>query len=81
MQLEQQQKEKDENFNGVIIMPSDMPYECVKSIIRYVCFDIYHLKKNDYSLYIIMYFAALCTLDNWNTGLRNKMLYTVLPKK
>lgn len=36
MQLEEQQKEKDENFNGVIIMPSDMPYECVKSIIRCV---------------------------------------------
>jgi len=41
MQLEKQQKEKDENFNGVIIMPSDMPYECVKSIIRYVLIYIY----------------------------------------
>ncbi|XP_011704241.1 PREDICTED: centrosome-associated zinc finger protein CP190 isoform X2 [Wasmannia auropunctata] len=36
MQLEEQQKEKDENFNGVIIMPSDMPYECVKSIISFM---------------------------------------------
>ncbi|KYQ48957.1 hypothetical protein ALC60_12012 [Trachymyrmex zeteki] len=36
MQLDEQQKEKDENFNGVIIMPSDMPYECVKSIISFM---------------------------------------------
>ncbi|XP_070169559.1 centrosome-associated zinc finger protein Cp190 [Polyergus mexicanus] len=36
MQLEQQQKEKDENFNGIITMPSDMPYECVKSIISFM---------------------------------------------
>lgn len=36
MQLEEQQREKDENFNGVIIMPSDMPYECVKSIISFM---------------------------------------------
>ncbi|KYN04796.1 PREDICTED: centrosome-associated zinc finger protein CP190 [Cyphomyrmex costatus] len=35
MQLEEQQKEKDENFDG-IIMPSDMPYECVKSIISFM---------------------------------------------
>lgn len=34
MQLEREQKEKDENFDGIIIMPPDMPYECVKSIIR-----------------------------------------------
>ncbi|XP_015610097.1 centrosome-associated zinc finger protein CP190 isoform X2 [Cephus cinctus] len=36
MKLEHQQKEKDENFNGVIVMPSDMPYECVKSIINFM---------------------------------------------
>ncbi|KAG7208332.1 hypothetical protein KM043_014568 [Ampulex compressa] len=36
MQLERQQKEKDENFNGVIVMPPDMPYECVKSIISFM---------------------------------------------
>lgn len=41
IQLEQQQKEKeDENFNGIITMPSDMPYECVKSIIRFVHLNI-----------------------------------------
>lgn len=36
MQLEREQKEKDENFDGVIIMPPDMPYECVKSIISFM---------------------------------------------
>nr|XP_050870195.1 centrosome-associated zinc finger protein CP190 isoform X2 [Vespula vulgaris] len=36
MQLERQLKEKDENFDGVIIMPPDMPYECVKSIISFM---------------------------------------------
>ena len=35
-QLERQQKEKDENFDGVLIMPPDMPYECVKSIISFM---------------------------------------------
>ncbi|KAK1135608.1 hypothetical protein K0M31_000197 [Melipona bicolor] len=36
MQLEREQKEKDENFDGIVIMPSDMPYECVKSIISFM---------------------------------------------
>ena len=36
MKLEREQKEKDENFDGVIIMPADMPYECVKSIISFM---------------------------------------------
>ncbi|OAD52653.1 hypothetical protein WN48_00584 [Eufriesea mexicana] len=36
MQLEREQKEKDENFDGIIIMPPDMPYECVKSIISFM---------------------------------------------
>nr|XP_033334479.1 centrosome-associated zinc finger protein CP190 [Megalopta genalis] len=36
LQLEREQKEKDENFDGVIIMPPDMPYECVKSIISFM---------------------------------------------
>ncbi|CAL7940756.1 unnamed protein product [Xylocopa violacea] len=36
MQLEREQREKDENFDGVIIMPPDMPYECVKSIISFM---------------------------------------------
>ncbi|KAG8037473.1 hypothetical protein G9C98_005683 [Cotesia typhae] len=35
MQLERKQKEK-ENYNGVLIMPPDMPYECVKSIISFM---------------------------------------------
>ncbi|XP_015436562.1 PREDICTED: centrosome-associated zinc finger protein CP190 [Dufourea novaeangliae] len=35
-QLEREQKEKDDNFDGVIIMPPDMPYECVKSIISFM---------------------------------------------
>ncbi|XP_043499137.1 centrosome-associated zinc finger protein CP190 [Polistes fuscatus] len=34
--LERQLKEKDKNFDGVIIMPPDMPYECVKSIISFM---------------------------------------------
>lgn len=37
LQLENEQKEK-ESYDGVIVMPSDMPYECVKSIIRCVVF-------------------------------------------
>lgn len=36
VQLEREQKEKDENFDGIIIMPPDMPYECVKSIISFM---------------------------------------------
>ncbi|XP_012138676.1 centrosome-associated zinc finger protein CP190 isoform X2 [Megachile rotundata] len=36
MQLEHEQKARDENFDGVIIMPTDMPYECVKSIISFM---------------------------------------------
>ena len=36
MQLEQEQKAKDKNFDGVITMPSDMPYECVKSVISFM---------------------------------------------
>ncbi|XP_053983866.1 centrosome-associated zinc finger protein CP190 [Hylaeus volcanicus] len=36
VQLEREQKEKDKNFDGVIIMPPDMPYECVKSIISFM---------------------------------------------
>ncbi|XP_076167420.1 centrosome-associated zinc finger protein CP190 [Ptiloglossa arizonensis] len=36
MQLEREQKGKDENFDGVIVMPPDMPYECVKSIISFM---------------------------------------------
>lgn len=36
LQLEHQQKVEDDNFDGIIVMPSDMPYECVKSIIRYI---------------------------------------------
>lgn len=35
MDLEKEQKEKDENFDG-ILMPSDMPYECVNSIISFM---------------------------------------------
>ncbi|XP_020279579.1 centrosome-associated zinc finger protein CP190-like [Pseudomyrmex gracilis] len=35
MQLEQQQK-GNEDFDGIITMPSDMPYECVKSIISFM---------------------------------------------
>ncbi|XP_012275334.1 centrosome-associated zinc finger protein CP190 [Orussus abietinus] len=34
--LERQQREKDENFDGILIMPPDMPYECVKSIISFM---------------------------------------------
>ncbi|XP_014479956.1 PREDICTED: centrosome-associated zinc finger protein CP190 [Dinoponera quadriceps] len=36
IKLESQQKEKDENYDGIIVMPSDMPYECVKSIISFM---------------------------------------------
>ncbi|XP_076762256.1 centrosome-associated zinc finger protein CP190 [Xylocopa sonorina] len=36
MQLEREQREKGENFDGVIVMPPDMPYECVKSIISFM---------------------------------------------
>ncbi|EFN82940.1 centrosome-associated zinc finger protein CP190 [Harpegnathos saltator] len=36
VKLENQQKEKNENYDGIIIMPSDMPYECVKSIISFM---------------------------------------------
>ncbi|XP_043252055.1 centrosome-associated zinc finger protein CP190 [Colletes gigas] len=36
MQLEREQKGKDKNFDGIIVMPSDMPYECVKSIISFM---------------------------------------------
>lgn len=36
MQLERQQREKQEDFDGVLIMPPDMPYECVKSIISFM---------------------------------------------
>ncbi|XP_015522878.1 centrosome-associated zinc finger protein CP190 [Neodiprion lecontei] len=35
-QLECQLKEKDDNFDGVLVMPPDMPYECVKSIISFM---------------------------------------------
>ncbi|XP_026823936.1 centrosome-associated zinc finger protein CP190 isoform X2 [Ooceraea biroi] len=36
IQLEQEQKEKDEESFDGILMPSDMPYECVKSIITFM---------------------------------------------
>ncbi|XP_034950460.1 centrosome-associated zinc finger protein CP190 [Chelonus insularis] len=35
MQLERKQKEKSD-FDGIIVMPPDMPYECVKSIISFM---------------------------------------------
>ncbi|KAK0178785.1 hypothetical protein PV327_007638 [Microctonus hyperodae] len=35
-QLERKQKEQNENFDGILIMPTDMPYECVKSIISFM---------------------------------------------
>ncbi|XP_063974985.1 centrosome-associated zinc finger protein Cp190 [Diachasmimorpha longicaudata] len=36
MQLERKQREQQGSFDGVLIMPSDMPYECVKSIISFM---------------------------------------------
>ncbi|XP_015119867.1 centrosome-associated zinc finger protein CP190 [Diachasma alloeum] len=36
MQLERKQREQQGDFDGVLIMPSDMPYECVKSIISFM---------------------------------------------
>ncbi|XP_011300399.1 centrosome-associated zinc finger protein CP190 [Fopius arisanus] len=36
MQLERQQREKEGSFDGILIMPPDMPYECVKSIISFM---------------------------------------------
>ncbi|XP_012254612.2 centrosome-associated zinc finger protein CP190 isoform X2 [Athalia rosae] len=35
-QLERQLREKDDNFDGILVMPPDMPYECVKSIISFM---------------------------------------------
>lgn len=35
VQLERIQK-KIENFNGILMMPPDMPYECVKAIISFM---------------------------------------------
>lgn len=90
MQLEQQQKEKDENFNGVITMPSDMPYECVKSIIRYLPLGTCHLKKK--LLHFIYNCAFICSfmytgqLEYWTSEQNalyrtaQKMNMTVLTK-